>query len=249
MKFGIIYCGYNVSEYIRDSLQNFVDDQDFVISAVSVPFKEYEKQQLSTDDSTHILRDYLSEGKIKYLVDAPKYILESEARNLALQNLEKDNVDYYWLVDGDEIYSKRDIFSIKTYVEKTKSFWYKVCLKNFVFDKNTYMEEPFCPPRIFTRLKGGYFNPKFYWDNDIEYQKVGFTINFSYKTITHRVIPQDVAWVNHYTWLDNEASKSKCEYQLSHFGHSSFKWEDGHLKFDDSYFKKTGEKKPNLING
>ena len=41
LKYGIIYCGYNTEEYIVDSITPFLDRDNFVVSAVSVPFEEY----------------------------------------------------------------------------------------------------------------------------------------------------------------------------------------------------------------
>jgi hypothetical protein len=119
--------------------------ENYFVSAVSVPFKEYKDIDELEDNSTNILRELVNQGRLQYLVDEPKYILELEARNLALENLVKHNVDYIWLVDSDEFYTEKDIQKIEDYVESSNKNLFKISLKNHVFDKEHYIEEPFQP--------------------------------------------------------------------------------------------------------
>lgn len=231
MYIGLIFTGFNTRETVRESLSPFLEDLRFDIVAVSVPFKEY-KDDFYDDGTTEILKSY----NIR-LITEPKFIFEAEARNLAIEALPV-YVDYYWLVDSDEIYTKQQIDNIIDYVENNPSMSYSLCFKNFV--KDSYMKKPFIPPRIFVSRKGEYKNLKFYWDNDVSWNGI------SYKNLQHITIPQHVAWIDHYTWLDNESSRRKVEYQKKHFGHCSFKWEKGHLEFDEEYYKKTGEEIPEL---
>ena len=247
MRFGIIFCGFNVEKYVEASLKNFIGRKDFFISAVSVPFSEYAQQSKFVDNTTNILIEYKKEGKISELVTEPHFIVESNARNLALNALSQYNVDYYWMVDGDEIYTDENIDAIVNYVENSSKFWYSVSLKNFVFDKKTHLEEPFCPPRIFPSYKYGFFDPQFYWDNDLVYSKIGSTETCNFRSFSNEAIPKEVAWVDHYTWLNDEIGQRKVKYQIDHFGHCSFKWVEDHLEFVEIYFQKTGEKKPVLV--
>ena len=245
MKIGLIYCAYNTEEYLFDSLKPFREDPRFIISAVSVPFLEYRDQDIKVDDTTEKLRKYKESGAIKYLVDSPKYIKEHEARNLALNELKKDKVDYILLCDSDEVYKKEDLDKIVDYITEDKeSIWWRICLKNFVFDEETYLEEPFCPPRIFRTKTEDLSHPSFYFDNDISYlDKSGQRI--SYEKLKNDTIPQGWVWVDHYTWPDNERGKEKQKYQMSHFGLCSFSWDEKKgVTFNEEYYKLRGEEIP-----
>ena len=55
-KFGIIFCGYNHEETVEQALEPFMNDERFVIAAISVPFEEYKNQEPYEDKTTEILR-------------------------------------------------------------------------------------------------------------------------------------------------------------------------------------------------
>jgi glycosyltransferase involved in cell wall biosynthesis len=170
MKIGVIFCAYNSESYVRDALSSFIEDDRFIISAVSVPFKEYDQQEFYEDETTNILREYKEKGLIENLVDSPRFILEHEARNLALDYLKKEKVDFVMLADGDELPTKSDLDNIVEFISNDDSLWYKIALKNFVFDKEHYLEEPFCPPRIFRMDSKDYEGVSFYGDNVFNFQ-------------------------------------------------------------------------------
>lgn len=244
-KYGIIYCGFNTEDYILKSIEPFLEKDNYFVSAVSVPFKEYKEIDELEDKSTDLLRGLVNEGRLQYLVDNPKYILESEARNLALANLIKHEVDYIWLVDSDEFYTEQDIEKIQEYVESSDKNLFKISLKNHVFDTDHYIEEPFQPPRIF---KCRIDIPdstiplllnEFYWDNDICYSY--FENLVRYDNIEElAIIPEEIAFVSHFTWLNDKIGKRKVAYQHKHFGHCSYKWNENSntLEFDEGFHKK-----------
>lgn len=245
MKYGIIYCGYNTEEYIHDSLAPWIERKDCVISAVSVPFNEYYLQEFYEDNTTLILHEYFEAGKIAHLTTFPRFIKEHEARNLALQKIE-ESINAYFLVDSDEVYTKENIDKIFEFVDQNPACWYKLSLKNFVFDKETFLEEPFCPPRIFRKSFLGLSNPSFCWDNDVVYHhKDG---NLHQNQIPFVDIPKEVAWVDHYTWLNNEISRRKVRYQQDHFkGTCSYAWDEKlGLTFNEEYFTLNNVPKPNI---
>jgi len=243
-KYGIIYCGYNTEDYTLDSIRPFLQDQNCVVSAVSVPFAEYKNIDSFEDGTTDILRELVSSGELKYLVDSPKFISEADARNLALDNLKKYDLDYIWLVDSDEFYTKRDIEEIQKYVESSSKNLFKISLRNYVFDTDHYLEEPFCPPRIFKtkivipELENFIELDKFYWDNDICYIFDNKYIKYDdVENLT--VIPESVAIIKHFTWLNDKIGKRKVEYQHKHFGHCGYRWnsEKESLEFDLDFHK------------
>lgn len=247
MKIGVLFCGFNSEEYVEESISSWKDRDDVIISAVSVPFLEYEHQEQKEDRTTDILRNLLEQKKIQHLVDSPKFIREHEARDLSLQYLLSQNVDIIWLVDSDEIYSNEEIDRISKYVNITNFCWYSVCLKNFVFDKKTYLKKPFCPPRIFKTSYNNSIINKFYWDNDISYLDSNLK-EVQYSNYSNTDISKDIAWVSHYTWLNDQTGRRKVEYQKKHFGHCSFKWDEKEgLTFDENYFKIAKEDIPEIV--
>ena len=81
----------------------------------------------------------------------------------------------------------------------------------------------------------------FYWDNDMSYEYNGQMI--SYENMELETIPKEVAYIPHYTWLNDRIGKRKVEYQHKHFGHCSYKWnhEKHCLEFDESFYKKMNQ--------
>ena len=240
MKYGIVYCGYNTEEYVVDSISPFLERENFVVSAVSVPFAEYEDVDDLEDSTTDILRELVEQRKLRYLIDKPRFVQEHVARNHALLKLSKYNVDYIWLVDSDEFYTADQIAKICEYVEGRDESFFKIPLRNFIFDERHCLEEPFCPPRIFKTRARGLPLYGFYWDNDIAYYDplsggVSFEEMGAIKTI-----PTDVALIDHYSWLNNKIGERKVAYQLKHFGHCSYRWNEEKecLEFDKEFYKK-----------
>jgi hypothetical protein len=249
-KYGIIYCGYNTEDYVLDSIEPFLNKQNHIVSAVSVPFAEYKGIDSFHDNTTNILRELVSQKRLKYLVDSPQYVSEADARNYALHYLKKYNVDYIWLVDSDEFYTEEHINKIEEYVESSNNSLFKISLKNHVFDLDHYLEEPFCPPRIFkTNIKDQFNLFNFYWDNDICYTYNGKLIK--YDMIEElETIPENIAYIPHYTWLNDKIGRRKVEYQHRHFGHCSYKWDkENHcLSFDEEFYKKQNLPIPKVKN-
>ena len=67
-KFGIIFCGYNTEEYVLESIEPFLKRDNHIVSAVSVPFKEYKGIDLLHDHTTDLLRELVEQKRLKYLV-------------------------------------------------------------------------------------------------------------------------------------------------------------------------------------
>jgi len=253
--YGIIYCAYNTEEYVLDSIEPFLNQGNHVISAVSVPFAEYKDIDDFHDNTTHLLEDLLTHGRLQYLVTAPKFVPEATARNYALEHLKKHNVDYIWIVDSDEFYTENDIGEIEDYIENSDKNLFKLSLRNFVFDKDHYLEEPFCPPRIFKtkiaipELEDFISLENFYWDNDIYYSYNNQAIKYSdIEELT--TIPEEVACIRHYTWLNDAIGKRKVAYQHKHFGHCGYKWneEKKSLEFDEEFHQKHNIPIPTVKN-
>ena len=68
-KYGIIYCGYNTEDYVLKSIEPFLNRKNYIVSAVSVPFKEYKGIDQFHDHTTDLLRELVEQKKLKHLVD------------------------------------------------------------------------------------------------------------------------------------------------------------------------------------
>jgi hypothetical protein len=257
-KFGILFCGYNMEEYIHQSLAPWVEAKnsnllgyEFIISAVCLPFKEYKDQDIKVDDTLDILIAYRDFNHIQYLFSEPKYCSEADARNLALKPLLDQGCDMIILWDADEIATLENIENILKYVELEKFIsWFRFSYKNYVFDDKTYLAAPFTPPRLFRVNTNGYKLINFHWDNDITYQSEDCSIKEYQHSLPSKTIPAKTAFIKHLSWISNEKSKQKVNYQMAHFnGVCSFAWDDkeNKLVWNKEYFAKTGQPIPEVI--
>ena len=119
MKIGCLYTAFNCKDCIKDSLLPWIEAKkvklngnEFLISAVSVPFEEYKDITSEDDGTVDILDEYLKRSEIDNLIKEPKFIKEHIARDNALQYLLKQNIDSFIIIDGDEFYSLDQISSI-----------------------------------------------------------------------------------------------------------------------------------------
>jgi len=226
MKIGIIYCAYNCKPYIENSLFPFIEAKNKKIineiCAVSIPFLEYYEISNKNDGTTESLFNFYKDQLIDNIFTGPTHIQEHQARDLCLQYLKVKDCDIIWMVDGDEFYSISDIESIKRFVESNPDYyWYSINFKNYIFDGKQWIDG-FCPPRIFKTKFNSLSIDKFYWDNDILY-KNDKEESFNYKNLQNTQIPKEVAHIKHMTWLHSN-SKEKYEYQMKHFGHCGYFW-------------------------
>lgn len=258
-KIGILFTGYNTEKYVEQSLQTWSNARldrlmgyDFSICAVSVPFEEY-KDEPFKDKTQDILQEFYNRHLIDHLITQPEYVKENIARNNALQWLLAQGVDTIILWDSDEIAEESQLEEILTKVELDHwTSWFSIQYKNFVFDDKTYLEDSFTPPRIFRVNTNGYTLNNFAWDNDpiylINHYENGQIISreISYKDLPSKLIRNKP--VKHMTWL-HENGKRKTEYQLKHFGHCGYKWnnEKNCLEFNEEYYKKISQSIPKII--
>lgn len=266
MKIGVIYCGYGTNEYIKDSLGPWINARatklgghEYMICAVSLCFKGFD----GADDGTQsMLRSYLGDGSIDWLITGPNGQPETAARGEALRWLVDNGADVIWQADSDEFYELDQIDRIARFVEANPwVVWFRLSLRNTVFTKDQYLVEPFTPPRIH-QVKHGYLVSESFWDDNnvlyrgwprrswpdwneiIELDKYP-SKDTSFASMT---VPQSVAWIRHETWLSNERSKSKLSYQRARGWTCSFTWDDtnNRLIFNEAYYKARGEPLPEV---
>lgn len=231
MKIGVIFCAFNAGDLLPRSLAPWteargqkLDGHQFVIAAVCVPFEKFEEPRL--DSTLEELRKELAAYKIDRLIGATSPAKETDARGAALRHLVEAGCDVTIQVDHDEIYDLQTISRIFHFVQSRPSIvCFKGSLKNYVFDEQTFLVQPFNPMRIH-RVRAGDFTAHWFWDdNNVSYIRDGTNelrrdIDFACLTI-----PRSIGWTAHYSWLNNERSKRKVEYQKKRWGTSSFDWD------------------------
>lgn len=254
-KIGIIFCAYGNPSYIEKCIEPWLklkDKYDILISAVHGQFKEYhENDVLDVDTETLDELIYLKDINLidnlyiqnYYWDDKPEYIYQTEAeiRNKGLEYFKDKDRDVIWLLDLDEFYTIQEIENIINYINKPENdmvAWFGLNFKNYIFDGKQWIDG-FCPPRIFKINYTNLIIKNFYYDNDLIYKDKSLEIEINYKYLPSVEIPTTEAHIKHLTWLHSNG-KSKVEYQLSHFGHCSYKWNDEkkELELDVDFYKK-----------
>jgi len=243
MKIGILGCFYDCAEDIDEVLQPWgklknESEHEVIITSVHSQFKEY--AQMGMPDFDGVTAAKVADNKN---VDLPFTsmvpLTEAEARSLPLGYLLQQEVDMFWMLDGDEFYTYEDINSILNYViENPDYYYYKINFKNYIFDGKKWIDG-FCPNRIFWTNKEEKVS-KFYYDNDILYESGKRQPDLSCSEI-----PREIAHIRHMTWLHSNGEK-KVKYQEKHFGECSYLWnrDTSELEFNSSYYKKHNKEAP-----
>lgn len=237
MKIGVIFTAYNMADMIHQSLhgwseakKNCLNGHEYLICGISIPFKKFKDPV--KDNTLQILWDHINRGTLDNLITQEEPLLETEARTLALKYLMSKDIDVIIQVDADEFYSQKDISNIFSFVEKNSFIsCFKGSLKNYVFNEKTFFKKPFNPMRIHrVKTKNGLVADAFWDDNNLLYKDgSGYVAD---NNLPNTTIPQSVAWVKHMSWLSNERSKKKIEYQTSRGWKCSFKWNDSENKLE-----------------
>jgi hypothetical protein len=240
MKIGIIYCSYGTLELTPESLipwlttrESRLGGNEYLIAAVSCPFSNFPGAK--DDGTVEHLQNHLNKGKIDHLVTSSTPIPETEARGRALRWLVDNGADTLIQWDSDEIPTVKDISSILGFIEKNPLVpFFKFSLRNAVFDDKTFLKEPFTPARAHRVRAGSYVADSFWDDNNVLYRG---TVTRDLKRdidLCGKTIPRSVAYPTHLSWLDNDRSRKKCEYQEARSWRCSFRWnyDTGHLEWN-----------------
>jgi hypothetical protein len=241
---GILGCFYKKAEYVKDCLAPWIffrrDNPDSRIAITHHQFREVLDDNYDFETFSEImlyskLIDFLSSE----CIEKEKFPMnEAQVRNIALRYLLEQDLDYIWLLDLDEFYTEKQIYSILDFVVNNDADVYRINMKNYVFDGKTYIRG-FCPLRIYhARDIVG-----LHWDNDAVF-KDGSTYH-SKKMID---IPESVAFIKHLTWLNSDG-KEKVAYHMKHFGHCSYRWNEDNktLEINPDYYIRMGERVPELF--
>lgn len=254
MRIGVLGCFYGCALALPQILAPWLamkekskgSAQEFLIAAVHSQFKEYADMGVpNTDEATKLaLEAYAAQAEpwLDFFYHSEVPLPEHEVRTIPLKFLLSKDVDLVWLLDGDEFYTEEEIKKIIAHVSFFGMFdYYRIFLKTYIFDGKVWMDG-FAPPRIFSVKKhGGAL--EFYWDNNIRFKD-----GTDHSTATEHLIPKEVAFVKHLTWL-HAGGERKVAYQKQRFGDCSFRFnkEKGELEFDPEYYAKYQEQMPQLF--
>jgi len=238
MKIGILGAFYNCAKDVKEVLSPFMG-RGFKFSVCNIQFDHFS----TPPDSETYDALMATPGETICVSVSPVPMKEHEARSMAMNYLLERDVDYVWILDGDEFYTTKEVDNIVEFLSQQSAWseqYYSISFKNYVFDGKSWIHG-FRPPRIFSnRVRGGL--ARFYWDNDVVYKDGSV-----YSTLNETKIPESVAHVRHMTWLHSNG-KEKVEYQLKHFGACSYKWDDkeNELKFDETFYGRQNKEIPEL---
>lgn len=235
MRIGVIYCAYQTEDLVEASLRPWIEARqtrlaghDYVICAVSVPFEGFPNDQ-PEDRTRAILGAHAQAGDIDHAIVRDHPMAETEARGAALKWLVEQGCDTLWQVDSDEPYETAQIAAICDFVAaRPLVTWFRLCLRNAVFDSKTYLVEPFTPPRIHrvTTVRGCFYTADgFCDDNNVSYRDSWHTgrPDTAFPSAT---VPRQLAWIKHLSWLNDDRSRRKVAYQQGRGWTCSFDWDD-----------------------
>jgi len=248
MKIGILCNFYGFPFYLDNVLKDWLDfKNEFIFAACSCKFDQYLNVNYLKEDketSVKLTTQYINLFEYVYKDNTSN---DSIVRNKPLEYLLSKGVDYIWLLDGDEFYSKNEIINIVEYV-KSEPFisWFKINFKNYFNDEQHWVDG-FCPPRIFKVNTKNLKLDSFYFENDLYYADESKNLT-DYKNLSYLEIPKNKAHIKHYSWCGSkDFLKNKIKYQnLRYNGICSYEWDESNdcLKLNEDFYKKYNISKP-----
>ena len=136
MTIAAVFCVYNEEEYITYAVRSILPAVDRIYICLGmVPYNAYNPlaREGSYPDRTEALVDDLARENPKIRVLKGTWDSEVDHRNAGLQLCLEEGMEYYWLVDGDEVYRGDHLKNIRkeisnrpnvgTFIVKCHIFW------------------------------------------------------------------------------------------------------------------------------
>jgi hypothetical protein len=219
-RIGVLLTCYNCEEYVDacvDPWLSLKDEYNFVIAANSGMFKDY--LHLGIKENNEGTLKKLMSKKLDFLVttSGSNLLDEDYSRDVCLDFLKGgrwgrgNSCDLLIVIDGDEIFTEGNIRNIIEYVRNNPNHeGYRISFKNHTFRKGLFIN--YIHDRIFWMNRQGGIN-RFYFDNRFEY--VDHATGLSEVRYSDSCeIPKSVAFVDHYSWLENDPrTLDKIKYQ------------------------------------
>ena len=117
MRIAAVYCVYNEEEYLEYSVRSIYDfvDRIFILLGTG-PYSAYNpdaRQQFQTPDRTEAIVTNLVTTHPKIILKKGMWHSELDHRNAGLRLCLDERHDYYFLVDGDEVYRGDHLANIR----------------------------------------------------------------------------------------------------------------------------------------
>ena len=121
MKYGACYVLCNEEDYLEYSLDSIYKYADKIYLLLGVPFNK--GVNVKPDKTEEIIINYMKNKDIDKKIEFFKTDMrnESKCKNLLLDMCREDNMDYCWIVDGDEVYDGYLMKLLFNSIEKYKS--------------------------------------------------------------------------------------------------------------------------------
>jgi hypothetical protein len=245
MKIGVIFTIYNCEEYLENCLQPWFDlksEYDFVFTLNSGRFNDY--IELGIPDRNGPTLKKLIDWEFDFMIATRGNNLlgEDTSRNLCLNYLKPLGCDLIFLVDGDEIYTKKQIRDILSYIEsKPDVHGFSLYLKNYTIKYPLFTGHWHRPTIYRNNIYGGLGS--FYFDSYFGYADGIHGI----KDIAVEPIPRGIAFIDHFCWLPTQMTQDKIAYQNKRYHGAnfefpegcrcSFEWGDNGLEFSKTFWK------------
>lgn len=250
MKYGILCNFYGFPHYLDRVLSSWIDlNKNFIFAAASCKFDQYlDINYLEEDDETINKLNTIYKDKFSYIY-TESIANDSTVRNYPLKFLLNQEVDYVWLLDEDEFYTKDQIIKIINFIEQEPFIpYFKIHFKNY-FNDSQHWVDGFSPPRIFKTRFNNLKLDSFYYENDVYYLDENNN-KIDYKQLSHLSIPKTIAHIDHYSWCgDKIYLQNKIKYQNHRYkGICSYKWnnEKNCLDFNEEYYKMINQPIPEI---
>lgn len=185
---------YNAEPFIQSCLASIYDIADMIIVVEGA----FDRQRMyglrSTDRTIELIKKFPDpETKIR-LFHMNKQ--EHEHRNIALRYC--TDGDWYFTVDADEIYKRKDLINLKNILSKDgKTDVFKMHWYNFYYNFKLYLKE-LSPPRIFRVKTGCRF---------IRRNTMATSNGALYDALVCRSLNQNAILIYHYGYLHNVRQK------------------------------------------
>lgn len=246
MRLGVVVSVLNGKEYLNEFLFPWIkarEDLDIKIAFLDASFQSSSESGNSTDGTLEALNLAMDNKHIDFLGICEAGHTEAEVRNVGAGILIDIKCDFILTTAVDEIFTLNQIQRIYDYLSRDQTFHlYYLQYKNFINTRKTYIKG-FCPKRIWRTDFSGLRFGGFRFDDD------GFFLNSSGDIILDENVKSEVISdieINHYTWLDNETSRKKIEYQNRRGWTCSYKWDNGKVVFNEDYYR--NKTKPIIYN-
>lgn len=121
MKIAAVYCVFNEEEYFEWSFRSIYDAVDRIVILLGLaPWtaNNPESHRLFTQrDQTEAIINRLSAGDPKVIVRKGLWSSDREQRQVGMELCIQEGMDYYFLIDGDEVYRQDHLVAIRDEIE------------------------------------------------------------------------------------------------------------------------------------